>query len=1023
MKDTTRMSVPLLRQLIMSAMFLASTLSVWAQAGNHVTGNVTDVTGEPMTGVSVVEKGTTNGVVTGLDGSFRLNVKQGAILRFSFIGYKEQEIPAVTNSMMKVVMQEDLEQLEEVVVVGYGTQKRANLTGAVATMDSKQLASMPNTSIANSLAGMLPGLIATNNTGKPGSSASISIRGKSTWGNNSVLTVVDGIVRDFKDLDANEVENITILKDASAGAIYGARAANGVILVTTKRGMSGKPRFSYNGRVGMTQPTRFPRLMNAYEYASTYNDGLQNMGIKDTDPRYFTNEQLASYADGSVGTDWWKLCMQDFSFQQAHNLTVNGGTDAVKYFFSLGYTDQEGMFHGSGYTRYNFRSNVDATITKYLTISVNVDAYLSKAKARDYSEGKIFDNIIQQRPFLTAYNQTTGLPINTTGEHPGEMLKTKGYNNHDYNNFYGTVSFKHELPFVLKGLSVSGLASYRKYYDFQKTFSVPYTTYDFNDNNEVTGTKVNGADGLETSLKEYFGQSQEITYNLSLNYAQKFGKHDINVLLLTEGFVSNKDNLEGYRTKYSSDAIDQLFAGGTDEMSTTGTGGEDARLGYVGRINYNYAERYLVEVSARYDGSANFPKGKRFGFFPAFSLGWRLSEEEFWKNMNLVFVDQLKLRGSYGLVGNDRVTAFQYLDKYTYTTKANAYGAIFDGKHQQSILYGTYPNYDITWEKAKVMNLGLDAILWNGKLGVEFDYFRKKTVDILRSRVRSIPGTFGRSLPHENYARVDNQGFELILSHHNRVGKVNYGVRGNVAFANNKAVVLDEAANAAPYERYIGYPLDYRTGLVAMGIFQTEEEVANAPLQYNDKTVTVGDIRYADLNGDGVVNDYDKTILSYNHETPKLTYGLFLNADWNGFDISALLQGAAKVNVMLKDEARNFFTNGGYSNNYAFMTDYWTPENRNAEYPRAWLGANSNNNRDSSFWLKEAGYLRLKSLEVGYTVPGIAKSGIQKLRVYVSGTNLLTWSKLKHFDPEMTEGSGSYYPQQRTFNIGASITF
>ena len=443
-------------------------------------------------------------------------------------------------------------------------------------------------------------------------------------------------------------------------------------------------------------------------------------------------------------------------------------------------------------------------------------------------------------------------------------------------------------------------------------------------------------------------------------------------------------------------------------MSTTGTGGEDARLGYVGRINYNYAERYLIEFSARYDGSANFPKGKRFGFFSAFSLGWRLSEEAFWKNMNLSFVDQLKLRGSYGLVGNDRVTAFQYLDKYTYTTKANAYGAIFDGKHQQSILYETYPNYGITWEKAKVTNLGLDAVLWNGKLGIEFDYFHKKTVDILRSRVRSIPGTFGRSLPHENYARVDNQGFELILSHYNRVGKVNYGIRGNVAYANNKAVVLDEAANAAPYQRYIGYPLDYRTGLVALGLFQTEEEVANAPLQYNDKTVTVGDIRYADLNGDGVVNDYDKTILSFNHDTPKLTYGLFLNADWNGFDISALLQGAAKVNVMLKDEARNLFTNGGYSNNYAFMTDYWTPGNRN---------------RDSSFWLKKMGYLRLKSLEVGYTIPGVAKAGIQKLRVYMSGTNLLTWSKFKHFDPEMTEGSGSYYPQQRTFNIGASITF
>lgn len=1023
MKNKTRKSMSSLGRLTVLAVFLMGSISTWAQTESRTTGNVMDTSGEPMIGVSVLEKGTTNGVVTDLDGNFRLNVKKGTMLRFTFIGYKDLEMPAVIDNPMKIVLEEDTEQLDEVVVVGYGTQKRANLTGAVATMDNKQLSSMPNTSIANSLAGMLPGLIATNNSGKPGASASISIRGKSTWGNNSVLTVVDGVVREFKDLDPNEVESITILKDASAGAIYGARAANGVILVTTKRGTSGKPKFSYNGRIGMTQSTRFPELMNGYEYASTYNAGLRNQGIKENDPAYFTEEQLNSYATGAVGTDWWDLCMQKFSFQQAHNLTVNGGADAVKYFFSLGYTNQEGMFEGSAYTRYNFRSNVDATITKYLTVNVNVDASLSQNKARDYSESKIFGAVIQQRPFLTAYNPVNGLPINTTGEHPAEMLKSLGYDNHDYNNFYGTISFKHELPFITKGLSVSGLASYRKYYDFQKTFSVPYTTYDFNENNEITGKKVNGANGLETSLKEYFGQQQELTYNLSLNYVRQFGKHDLNVLLLTEGFVSDNDNLEGYRTKYSSDVIDQLFAGGTAEMTTTGKGGENARLGYVGRINYNYGERYLVEVSARYDGSANFPKGKRFGFFPAFSLGWRLSEEAFWKNLNLTFVDQLKFRGSYGLIGNDRVTAYQFLDKYVFTTTANAYGAIFDGKHQQSILYGTYPNYDITWEKAKVTNIGLDAVLWGGKLGVEFDYFQKRTSDILRKRDRSIPGTFGRSLPDENYAEVENRGFELVLSHYNRVGKVNYGIRGNVAFANNKAIVLDEAANAEPYNRYIGHPLNYRTGLVALGLFQTEEEVANSPLQYNDKTVTVGDIRYADLNGDGVVNDYDKTILSYNHETPKLTYGLYLNADWNGFDLSVLFQGAAKVNLMMTGEGRNMFTNGGNSNNFKFMLDYWTPENTNAEFPRAWIGPNTNNSRDSSYWLKETGYVRLKSLELGYTVPGLSKSGIQKLRVFFSGTNLLTLSEFKHFDPETTVGTGYYYPQQRTFNFGASLTF
>ncbi len=997
-----------------------------AQPGNRVVGTVKDVSGESLIGVNVLEKGTTNGAITDLNGHFQLTTGKDATLIFSFVGYKELQIK-VTGSTLNVVMHEDTEMLDEVVVVGYGTQKRANLTGAVATMNNKDIAATPVSSISNALAGMLPGLVATSSSGKPGADASISIRGKSTWGNNSVLTVVDGVVREFNSLDPNEVESITILKDASAGAIYGARAANGVILITTKRGTSGKPQFSYNGRVGMQQPTRFPELMNAYEYAQSNNAGRINMGQKPDDPAFgsmfFTDEQMAAFKSGAVGTDWYAETMKNSSLQQAHNISVTGGTDAVKYFFSLGYTNQEGMFDGISFDRYNFRSNVDASITKYLTLSVNVDASLSQSNGKDWAENTIFSHVIMQRPILTAYNPVNGLPINTTGEHPIEEINSKGYSKYTKNNFYGTLSAKQELPFITKGLSVSGRVSYRKFYDFKKVFSVPYKMYDFDANNEIIGTKVVAPGGMKTELTENFTQTQEITYNLSLNYERQFKKHFVSALLLTEGYTSNGDKLEAYRTNFSSTVIDQLFAGGSSEINNTGSGSENARLGYVGRINYNYAERYLLEVSARYDGSENFPPGNRFGFFPAFSVGWRLSEEAFWKRMNLSMVDQLKFRASYGLVGNDRVSAFQYLDKYSYTTADNAKGAIFDGEHQQSIIYGKYPNYDITWEKAKILNLGLDVALWDGMLGIEFDYFNKRTTDILRSRVRSIPGTFGRTLPDENYAEVDTRGFELVLSHYHRIGKFNYGVRGNVAYSDNKARILDEAANAANYERYIGRPLDFRTGLVALGLFQSAEEIANAPIQYNDKSVSVGDIRYADLNGDGVVNDYDKTILSYNSGTPKLTFGLNLTANWAGFDFNALLQGAAKVDIMMTKDARNMFNNGGNSNSFAFMLDYWTPENIGAEFPRAYVGPNPNNNRDSSFWLKDTNYLRLKSMELGYTIPGLAKSGIQRLRVYVSGYNLLTFSDFKHFDPEITTGNGAYYPQQRTFNLGATITF
>ena len=531
--------------------------------------------------------------------------------------------------------------------------------------------------------------------------------------------------------------------------------------------------------------------------------------------------------------------------------------------------------------------------------------------------------------------------------------------------------------------------------------------------------------GGRTSLSQTYRESDQQTYNIALQYGRTFGKHEVNGLALYETNQANGNTFNAYRQDFITDLKDELFASGTVNQDVGGSGFiDDARKSVVGRVNYAFNSRYLFEATFRYDGSYRFAKDQRWGFFPAMSAGWRISEEPFFKqSTSLAFIDNLKLRASTGILGNDRVDAFQFIDNYSIVAGS---GPVFGGVAVPYINYGVYPNPNFTWEKQSNSNFGLEASFFRSALTVEADYFFRTTKDILRARDRSIPGTFGRSLPPENYAQMKSHGWELSIGHQGKAGAVNYHLNFNISQAINKVTVIDDPANGLPYEKQLGRPLGYRYGYVAEGIFQSNDE---AKSWYGGKqfgqTSLAGDIKYKDVNGDGKIDIQDQEQLSAFNNTPRIIYGLAGGLDWKRFDLSFLIQGAAQSNLMLSGVGRVMYQNGGASGNFAYLADAWSPTNTGAKYPQAWIDSRSMNNRNSSFWLKKNGYARLKSVDIGYTFneQWLKSKGIQRLRAYVSGINLLTWSQLKELDPEAEAGNGLYYPQQRNFNIGVNLTF
>ncbi|WP_421942187.1 SusC/RagA family TonB-linked outer membrane protein [Pedobacter sp.] len=1038
-----------------------------------VKGQVTDDKGGPIPGVSVKVKGGTASSVTDGNGRFSIKAPEDAILVFTYVGYVDQEVQVKNQSSINVKLVENNQNLSEVVVVGYGTQKKAVVSGAVAAVKGTELAKSSSVNLTNSLAGRLPGVTALQSSGEPGYDGStIRIRGINSLGNNNALIVIDGIPNragGMERLNPNDIESVSVLKDASA-AIYGSQAANGVILITTKLGKSGKPQFSYDFSYGLQQPTRIPKMANSPQYAEILNElnifgsdlnpgewpaawnsfkttGVYQSPTGKTINAAYTPDQIRKLADGSdplrfPNTDWFDTTFQEWSPQQKHNVQINGGGEFVKYLISLGYLDQDGYYKKSatGYQQYDMRINLEAKLSKYITTTLGVTA---REEARNFptvSAGDIFRFLMRGRPTEIAV-WPNGLPGRDIEYGYNPVVSTTdltGYNKdiRDYLQTTGKVEIK--IPGI-EGLKVTGTAAIDKYSGRQKNWQLPWTLYDWD-------KKTFQADGVtpvltgtvrsqytDPRLRETAGGQLATNLTGMINYDKKISDHTIGLMAgVTREQVSN-DGFTAFRRYYLSSAIEELLAGDEREQSLGNNPGDPnnlynrARLSYFGRVGYNYKEKYLAEFLWRVDGSYIFPTARRFGFFPGVSLGWRLSEEAFFKD-NVGFVNNLKLRASWGQMGAEAYFG-DALQEYQYLSLMNFGSYVFNDAITKSIYEGKVPNLDFGWEVANNTNVGLDASFLNNKLSLEFDYFYNKRTNILISRGSSIPESSGIAdrLPPVNLGKVNNKGFEFKLSYNDQIGDFNFGVSVNGGYAKNKIIFWDETPGAPEWQRSTGRVTNSWLVYDYDGVFKDQAEISANKINYGALTNNLrpGDMKFKDTNGDGKINADDKIRLDQNG-TPTFTGGVNLNLQYKGFDLSVLIQGATGgmqiVGITESGDIGNFLE-WSYNNR-------WSIDNPSAINPRlsnrgATYYTDGNNALNNTYWLRSNNYIRLKNIELGYTLPTnwLEKVGLNSVRLYANGLNLFTVDKIKIWDPESTNSSGQYYPQARVINFGVKAAF
>ncbi|MGD9557098.1 MAG: SusC/RagA family TonB-linked outer membrane protein [Mangrovibacterium sp.] len=1004
-----------------------------------MSGKVTDVRGEPLPGVTIAIKGVTYGTITDIDGTYSLtNVPSDAVLIFSFVGMKTQEVPVANKSRIEITMEEETIGLNEIVTVGYGTQKKVNLTGSVATVQSKELVKVPAANVSEVLTGKAPGLFTKQGEGVPGADyANVSIRGFGT-----PLILVDGIETSWTRLDPNEIESVSVLKDAAA-AIYGARAGNGVILITTKRGTINKPTITYNGNYSFQQPTTVPEFVSSWKYAETLREGQLNYNL----PVTYSEEDVEKFKDGNdpdyVNEDWYEAAFRKWSPMQSHNVGVRGGSDKVKYYMTIGYLHQSGTYRSGdlNFERYNARTNVDAQISDRLAVSIDMSYRNELRHAPETSLDNIWINLKTALPIYR-----TSLPDPSRGGAYSGFLERSpvaqtisdmtGFNDDLQRYFTGKLSLNYKIPGI-KGLELNAALNYSVNNKHNKVQDKPFGIFSYDyANDEYISWGTNGANSLNETASLY----TQIYPLASLNYNRTFGDHSVQGLLLAEGIDTDYSYMTAGRVDLLSTEIPYLFAGSTDNQTNNGSAEETGRISYVGRANYAFKGKYLLEGTFRFDASHKFPKHSRWGFFPSVSAGWRLSEEPFIKD-NILWIDNLKLRASFSQSGNDNVDAFQYLTGYqilTGTTQVYVFGSDV----YRRIRTVGLPNPDITWLDMTNYNAGLDASVLKGLLGIEFDLFYRITDNIFGQPLDSYPSTFGAELPQLNINSTDDRGFELTITHKNKISSdFTYNVAGMLSLARQKYRRWAESPYDDPDElriyqktgkytnRWIGYKSD--------GIFMTQAEIDNHPVnqdQAENSTLRPGDIKYKDLNDDKVIDWKDQDEIGYG-TFPDLTYGLNLEMQYKGFSLTALFQGASMFNSMIGDALRGPLTNQG--NVFEFQYKYrWQPDpnnpdvniNSNAKLPAIYPeGTNTNNNKASDFWLQDATYLRLKNLNIGYSLPQklIKNTGIQNVDIYVAGSNLFTISKLgiykKSVDPEATDYQ-KFYPPVKTVSLGLNVT-
>lgn len=975
-----------------------------------ITGVVTDANGEPVIGANVVERGTTNGTVTDMDGKFTLHVAEKGLLTISYIGYNNQEIALNGKSSFTIKLQEDSETLEEVVVVGYGTQKKTNLTGAVAVVSSEELSKKMVGQSSMALQGVMPGVTVTQTSGQPGKDGgTIRIRGIGTLpdSDSSPLTLIDGVEMNINNVDPNLIESISVLKDAASSAIYGSRAANGVILITTKRAKTGEFSVSYNGYAGWQNPTDLRHPVDAVSHMQMMNIANTNVGKNPI----FGNEQINNTISGKdrdkyPNTDWQKLIYNGSGFQQNHFVTLNGGSEKMRVLAAIGYYDQQGIVDNTNYKRYTARFNTDMQLSN--RFSVKIDVYGRLMKMEEPSSGVTGDDSLlywlNRMPATQPAILSNGLMgIGWDGDNPYAKIYESGMNRENTPSLAATGSLKYEFT---NWLDLT--AAYSLHF-------VPKENTKFN--NSVTTYYPNGDVAYVKPAKNSLSETRTNTLNQDfkamLNFNKRFGDHTVKALA---GFSQ-----EAYVSKWiSASRLDFIFpeypvldAGSIEDMKNGGTGDEWVLRSLYGRINYDYQDKYLFEANIRYDGSSRFASGHKWGLFPSFSAGWRISEEAFWEPAKNI-VDNLKIRASWGQLGN------QLIGNYPFASFVNYGTAIMGGQAVSTAFLEAMANPEISWEKTTMTNIGLDVSLLS-KLSVNFDYYYRRTSDILLKL--DIPTFTGLKAPYQNAGVVDNKGWDLGITWRDAIADFQYSATFVLSDVKNKIVDTKGVKRTGITVNNEGYPINSLYGLEAIGYITDADYDANGKYagatQYGN--FGPGDIKYKDQNKDGVINDKDETIIG--STIPRFNFSLNLNASWKNFDMSMFWQGVGKADGYLNGNATMPFLMGGTAQE--MHKDYWTPENQDAAFPR--LAFNEiNNEKNSTFWMKSAAYLRLKNLQIGYSIPQavLSKFFVKKLRIYVSGQNLFTIDKFwDGFDVEAPVGNGSYYPQVKLYSVGLDIKF
>ena len=1009
-----------------------------ASAQVTVKGKVTDDTNSPLPGVSIKIKNSTSGASTDVNGNYSISVSDNkAVLQFSFIGFQTQEVIVNGRPVINLVLVPDAKSLEEVVVVGYGTQKRATVTGSISTVKGADIVKSPQPNLSNSLAGRFSGVIASNRGGEPGYDASsITIRGISTTGKTDVLVVVDGVpaqIGGFERLDPNDIESISVLKDASA-AVYGNRAANGVILVTTKRGTTGKPSVSYSFNQGFSSPTRLPDMADAATYAVLRNEIEYHNNNAGGMNQVYSAEQIEKFRNGSdplnyPNTNWVETTLKNTAQQNQHNLSLNGGSEAVKYYMSVGMINQDGIYKkgATKYNQYNFRSNIDGKIGENFKVGLSLSGRQENRQFPTSGAGDVFRSIYRAYPTISDYFPN-GMPTyGIEGNNPVMMVTDNGgLNKNPRLIFNGILRASYAVPTV-KGLSVDGFYSMDKGQYATRTFRKPYLVYQYVPSTGAYDPKTIGES--KASLLQAQDNNTLYTANLKLNFQRKLGNHNVDAFVAYEQSKKSRDYFEATKRNFPTPTTPELSQGGTDPIeykSVTGFSEIESRRSYLGRLNYNYKEKYLAEVQFRADGSSIFPASDRWGYFPGLLLGWRISNESWFKD-NVKFIDDLKLRATYGELGGDNVPRNQFINNYYFNNQYTLGSGVVPGVDLLKLA-----NEHITWEVSKKTDIGVNAIFLKN-FNFEFVYFNEKRTHLLLPRNASIPGVTGivnpyipsnpgpteiPLVPDENIGRVDNNGIESTLGYNHR-GNFNWGISGNVTFAKNKQVFIDEATGELDYQRKTGNVLNSYLLYHTIGIFRSQQDLDSYPHVSGAK---VGDLIYLDRNDDKAIDSKDRIRTDLGN-IPQITYGLNLNASWKNFDFSAVFAGQAKVRQYVLGEAG---TIGNFYSSWA--ENRWSPTNPNGTYPRVDTRASSaisGGLYQNDFWLYNTAFFRLKNIELGYNLPKKLVSGIklQNIRVYTNAFNVFTVTKVKDFDPESNNESGQFYPQQRIVNLGVNVKF